>query len=336
MRRELERIEIPGEEAAEGRAWEIVSRAFAEHRPVPAPRRSRLRPVLVALRRRPGRTRPRRSELRRVADRPLGARGGGTEDGGTGPDPAAHRRATARDVRGGSVDRAAGRVEAAAWFVPAGSVVAARPLRRGGTRPRARRGRPARDRALVARAVGSPTVAALGAGRVPDRLSRRLEPPHRRRGRHGRPELRRERRSHRPRMAAEHDARARARVRERTARARAVRRRREHAHCAPVICRRLRSSCCGRATGSGSSHSPRTRSPCSIATAGRPGRSTSGGEPSPPRSSRTRTGSPSSSAAGAATSSSSTSIGAAVLRARSSAGPAASAVSRGRPTRSGC
>ena len=49
MRRELERVEIPGEEGAEGRAWEIVSRAFAEHRPVPAPRRSRLRPVLVAL-----------------------------------------------------------------------------------------------------------------------------------------------------------------------------------------------------------------------------------------------------------------------------------------------
>jgi hypothetical protein len=49
MRRELERIEVPGEEAAEGRAWEVVSRAFVERRPVAAPRRSRLRPVGVAL-----------------------------------------------------------------------------------------------------------------------------------------------------------------------------------------------------------------------------------------------------------------------------------------------
>ncbi len=49
MRRELERIEIPGEEDAQGRAWEVVSRAFAQHRPAPGPRRSRVRPVLVAL-----------------------------------------------------------------------------------------------------------------------------------------------------------------------------------------------------------------------------------------------------------------------------------------------
>jgi hypothetical protein len=49
MRRELERVEIPDAESAEGRAWEVVSRAFAERRPVPVPRRNRLRPALVAL-----------------------------------------------------------------------------------------------------------------------------------------------------------------------------------------------------------------------------------------------------------------------------------------------
>ena len=287
-------------------------------------------------RRRVGRARTRRWESRRVADRPLGARGGGTEDGGTGADPASDRRATARDVRCGSMDRAAGRVEAAAWFLPAGSVVAARALRRGGARSRAGGGRPARDRALVAGAVRRYSCTAVGAGRVPDRVPRRLEPPHRRRGRHRRPELRRERRTRGSRMAAEHDPRARSRVRERAASSSSCTPSTETRSSRAGIYRRRPCSCCGRATASGSSHSPRTRSPSSIATADRPDRSHRRGWPSPPRSSRTRISSPSSSAARAATSSSSTSIGAAVLRASSSAGQAASAVSRGRPTHGGC
>lgn len=46
MRRELERIEIPGEHDARVRTWEVVRAAFAEREPVP--RRARLvRPVLV-------------------------------------------------------------------------------------------------------------------------------------------------------------------------------------------------------------------------------------------------------------------------------------------------
>jgi hypothetical protein len=49
VRRELERIEIPGEDEAERRAWIVVSRAFFERRPAPPPERRRLRPVLVAI-----------------------------------------------------------------------------------------------------------------------------------------------------------------------------------------------------------------------------------------------------------------------------------------------
>jgi hypothetical protein len=49
MRLELERIEIPGEDEAERRAWEVVSRAFSERRPAPPPERRRLRPTLAAV-----------------------------------------------------------------------------------------------------------------------------------------------------------------------------------------------------------------------------------------------------------------------------------------------
>ncbi len=46
MRRELERIEIPGEHEARERTWTVVSAAFVERQPVERPTR-RLRPVLV-------------------------------------------------------------------------------------------------------------------------------------------------------------------------------------------------------------------------------------------------------------------------------------------------
>ena len=49
MRRELERIEVPGEDEAERRAWSVVSRAFSERLPAPPPPRRRLRPALVAI-----------------------------------------------------------------------------------------------------------------------------------------------------------------------------------------------------------------------------------------------------------------------------------------------
>jgi hypothetical protein len=47
VRRELERIEIPGEHEARERAWELVHAAHAEREPEPR-RRSRLVPILVA------------------------------------------------------------------------------------------------------------------------------------------------------------------------------------------------------------------------------------------------------------------------------------------------
>jgi hypothetical protein len=46
LRQLLARVEIPGEETAQERSWEVVCAAFAGREPVPAPRRS-LRPVLV-------------------------------------------------------------------------------------------------------------------------------------------------------------------------------------------------------------------------------------------------------------------------------------------------
>jgi hypothetical protein len=46
VRRELERIEIPGEHDARGRAWDLVSSAFAEREPTP-PERHRLRLAVV-------------------------------------------------------------------------------------------------------------------------------------------------------------------------------------------------------------------------------------------------------------------------------------------------
>jgi dipeptidyl aminopeptidase/acylaminoacyl peptidase len=48
MKRELERVPIPGQDEAEQRAWQVVSRAFAEHQPLPRPRR-RTRPALIAI-----------------------------------------------------------------------------------------------------------------------------------------------------------------------------------------------------------------------------------------------------------------------------------------------
>jgi len=47
VRRELERIEIPGEHEARERAWKLVEAAFAEREPR-APRRAFVRPLLVA------------------------------------------------------------------------------------------------------------------------------------------------------------------------------------------------------------------------------------------------------------------------------------------------
>jgi hypothetical protein len=47
VRRELERIEVPGEHEARERAWEVASAAFAE-REAHAPRRAFVRPLLVA------------------------------------------------------------------------------------------------------------------------------------------------------------------------------------------------------------------------------------------------------------------------------------------------
>jgi hypothetical protein len=49
MRRELERIEIPGEHEARERAWGLVSSAFAERERVPPRSTRRLVPVLVAV-----------------------------------------------------------------------------------------------------------------------------------------------------------------------------------------------------------------------------------------------------------------------------------------------
>jgi hypothetical protein len=46
VRRELERIDIPGEHDARGRTWEVVGRSFAEREPTP-PERHRLRLALV-------------------------------------------------------------------------------------------------------------------------------------------------------------------------------------------------------------------------------------------------------------------------------------------------
>jgi TolB protein len=48
MKRDLEQISIPGQDEAEQRSWQVVSRAFAEHQPQPSPRR-RGRPALIAI-----------------------------------------------------------------------------------------------------------------------------------------------------------------------------------------------------------------------------------------------------------------------------------------------
>jgi len=47
VRRELEHVEIPGEHEARERAWRVVSTAFAEREPLPAPARRRLVPALA-------------------------------------------------------------------------------------------------------------------------------------------------------------------------------------------------------------------------------------------------------------------------------------------------
>jgi hypothetical protein len=49
MKRELERIEIPGEHDSRERAWRVVSSAFGEREPVPPRPARRLVPVLVAV-----------------------------------------------------------------------------------------------------------------------------------------------------------------------------------------------------------------------------------------------------------------------------------------------
>ena len=49
MRRELERIEIPGEHEARARAWRVLSSAFAEREPVAQRPARRLVPILVAV-----------------------------------------------------------------------------------------------------------------------------------------------------------------------------------------------------------------------------------------------------------------------------------------------
>ncbi len=46
MKRELERIEIPGEHEARERTWSVVATAFAERQPV-EPRSRMLRPAIA-------------------------------------------------------------------------------------------------------------------------------------------------------------------------------------------------------------------------------------------------------------------------------------------------
>ena len=158
MRRELERIEIPGEHEARVRTWAIVREAFAEREPAP-PERHRMRlavviavaaAVLAAALSPPG-----RAVLGEIRE----AVGVERAQRGLFSLPADGRLLVAADS--GVMGRAAGRLEAAARGLPGGELVAVRALRRDGEVERAGRARAGRGRSLDA---GPPTgvVPALG------------------------------------------------------------------------------------------------------------------------------------------------------------------------------
>ena len=188
MRRELERIEIPGEHDARLRTWAVVRAAYAEREPVPR-RRPLLVPalaaaavlaVVAAAASPPGRAVI--DDVREV----IGIEGAAPAvfslpPGGAG---AAH-------VRERRVDRARRRLETLPRPRPRRRLVAVRPLCRRRARERARRARAGRRHALDARAAGR---VQSGLGRVrdghADRVPLRRPAAGRRRRRHRRPAAR--------------------------------------------------------------------------------------------------------------------------------------------------
>ena len=168
---------------------------------------------------------------------------------------AARARPAARHLRGRPVDRAGGRLEAAARPLRGGVVVAARAVRRRHA-PRtscSRWTRRARCAGRWRRPAGG--AAALGARRLPDRLPRRERAAGRERRRHGRPRLR-PCGSGRGSVAPERGARARPRVRHRARPAGADRRGRRPPR-APRASGRARGSSSGRRTARGSARALR-------------------------------------------------------------------------------
>ena len=167
MRRELERIEIPGEHEARERSWAVVRAAFAEREPQP-PRRSwkpvaalALALVVVAgLLSPPGRAVL--DEIREVV---------GVEKAQPAlfSLPAPGRLLVTADSGAWVVEQDGSK--RLLGELPRGVVVSVRPLRRRVAAERAGRADPGRRRALVARAAGRPLPAL---GRHEDRHADRL------------------------------------------------------------------------------------------------------------------------------------------------------------------
>ncbi len=133
MKRDLQRVEIPGEYDARRRTWEVVRAAYLERRPVSWPRRHvrslALTAAVVAIVA-AAVTPPGRSVVNSIRDavgreKVAGVRNAQRElVAATGAGPAT------RPVAARRVGRPAGRLAAPARTVPRRSVVAARPLRR--------------------------------------------------------------------------------------------------------------------------------------------------------------------------------------------------------------
>ena len=160
MRRELERIEIPGEHEARERSWAVVRAAFAEREPTP--RRRSWKPlvavavalvVVAGLLSPPGRAVL--DEIREVV---------GVEESAPAlfSLPAPGRLLVTADSGAWVVER--GRLEAASRRLPRSVVVAVRPLRRRGAAQRARRARRPTAR-CAGRSRGRTSASRAGAAR---------------------------------------------------------------------------------------------------------------------------------------------------------------------------
>ena len=208
MKRELQRIEIPGEYDARRRTWEVVRAAYLERERVSWPRRharvlalaaAAVAIVAAAF------TPPGRSVVNSIRDavgreKVVGVRNAQRELVRL-PAPG---RLLVQSPRG-DVGRPAGRLAPAARAVSRRVVVSTRDVRRRRARhARARRARPERQRPLGEAAQASASLAALVVRGLSHRLPRRLDAARHRRRRDARPRDRPGRSERRARVAARH------------------------------------------------------------------------------------------------------------------------------------